>query len=143
MPDIFSQSTELRRPKQRWFVFVSHEGERNLNPYQTEKDIELSKAHPDVPTAFHVREKITPNGQRVIFYNEKHALAYGNKMKEYLGMVDIEPGNSEDVKIIEMTADEIRMLNLPKNRPREAITKTVVTKQGTMLWSEYFGNKNI
>jgi len=143
MPDIFSQTTELRRPKQRWFIFVSWQGERNLIPYQTKEDIKLSKAKPDVPSAFHIREKITPDGQRVIFYNEKHALAYGNKMKEYLGIADIEPGNSEDKKIFEMTADEIRLLNLPKIRPRETITKTVVTKRGTVLWDEYFSNKNI
>lgn len=125
--------------KQIYFIYVSHQGEKNVETYQTEEDIKNSVA--GKPAPYHTREKITPDGQRVVFYKEKHALAYGPKMKEYLGLIEIDPGNSEDQKVFNMTADEIRMMDLPKVQPRPGINKVIMKGRDTILWDEYFARR--
>lgn len=122
--------------KEKWFIYVSFGGERNLQPYQSDKDLEKSKANPDKPQFFSTQEKITE--ERVIFYNERHAVAYGGKMREYLGMVEIDPGNIDERKIYNMIASEIRDLNLPKIQPNKGINRVVVKGGQTYLWADYF-----
>ena len=143
------QETIMR--KEKLFVYISYQGEIQVDAYLTEEDIEatkrINKQKAEFPndksiqnqvTPYHTKESIIPNGQRVIFYNEKHALAHGGKMREYLGMVEVDPGNTEERKIYNMTVDEIRILNLPKIQPNKNINRVVVQGGRTQLWTDYF-----
>lgn len=78
------------------YIFLSHEKEKYVygDPDKGTKRVVL-------------REKI-------VFYNEKHALIYGPKMKEYLGATD-----TEDPSILEKSLEEIREMNLPKDGVRD------------------------
>lgn len=125
--------------KDIYFIYVSQEGERNVIAYQTETDLKQSQGDPTKPAPFHTREVITPPGQRVIFYKEKHALIYGKSMKEYLGMIEVDPGNSEDRKVFEMSVDEIRAMNLPKINPDPRIIKNIFRRGQSIPWHEFFG----
>lgn len=68
---------------------------------------------------------------RIVFYEERHALVYGSQMKEYLGMTE-----TEDASILEKSAEEIRALNLPKIIPRD-FRRMVQTNQGVVPLGSY------
>ena len=116
-----------------YWIYVSWQGERNLEPYQTETDKKTGN--------FRAHEKITPDGERVIFYKEKHALAYGAKMKEFLGVIEFNPGNGEHQKMLTMSAEEIRKMNLPKINPDPRINKVVMKGGRSVLWDDYFARR--
>lgn len=124
--------------KEKLFIYVAWQGERNVSAYQTDKQLEWAKSHPDQDAPFSTKENIIPDGERVIFYKEKHALAHKSKMKEYLGMIEIDPGNIEERKILDMRASEIRALNLSKVEPNKDINRVVTQGGKTYLWKDYF-----
>lgn len=99
-----------------------------MQPYQTEEDKQSGN--------FRTKKNIT--SERVIFYNEKHALAYGQSMREFLGVIDVDEGNSEEVKIFEKTAAEIKAMNLPKVNPDPGINRNIIRGNRTYRWDEYF-----
>lgn len=68
---------------------------------------------------------------RVIPYNEKHALVFGLNnprfFKEYLGMIE-----TNDPNILNKSVEEIKAMNLPRIRPRE-LRRTYVGPQSQAI----------